>query len=320
MTKFAGRRGTLGLAVEATRGTAVAPTHWVPWATMGFRNTVEEAREEQALGVLADSDSKFVTMKMGEGDIEAQLYDKALGVVLTGLIGASPSTGGGGPYTHTYTLSNSNQPKTVSIYWEDPDRYVIYRLGMVDNFTLNVEPAGIVNYTIGFKSKSEKDFTNQTADFTSLGNKFLHQHLVFKLAADVASLSGATAISLKNLSLSINRNTTYDSVMGTVEPEDILSQQLTVEGSLELNLEDDTYKDYMLNGTYRAMDITLSGSSSSSLQLQFPRVDFSAWEDDYTLNEIAKQRINFKANYDAANALDIISTCVLINSDTGANY
>lgn len=320
MSKFAGRKGTLGIAVESSRGTAVAPVFWMPWATMSFRDTVSEVREEQAFGVLADGDSKFVTMKMGEGEVEAQLYDKVLGAILTGVMGASPSTGGSNPYTHTYTLSNSNQPKSVSLYWKDPDRSVIYPLGTVDSFQMSVEPNGIVNYTVGFKSKVERDFTSQNTNFTSLGSKFLHQHLQFRLASNIAGLAAATPISLKNLEFSINKNTTFDEVMGTVEPEDILAQQISVEGSIQLNLEDDTYKDYMLNGTYRAMEIYLNGGTSSSLKIQLPRVDYSEWEDDYTLNEIAKQTINFKANYDAANALDIISTCELVNNQAGGSY
>lgn len=318
MTKFVARRGQLGIAIEATRGTAVSPTFWVPWATMSFRDTIEEAREDQGLGVIADSDSKYVTMKMGEGDVEAQIYDKALGVILTGLLGAVPSSGAGPPYTHTYTLSNTNQAKSLSLYWKDPDRSEIYALGMVNTFTVSVEPNGIVNYTVGFMSKTAKDWTSQTANFTSLGSKFLHQHLQFKLASTIGGLSGASAISLKNLELTFNKNTVFDGVMGTVEPEDILNQQLSVEGSLQLNLEDDTYRNYMLDGTYRAMEVKLSKDANSILTMQFPRVDFSEWEPDFTLNEIAKQTINFKANYDQANALDIISTCTLVN--TQASY
>lgn len=320
MTKFVGRRGTLGIAVESSRGTAVAPVFWMPFASMSVKDIVEEAREEQALGVLAESDSKFVTMKMAEGEVEAQLYDKALGAILTGVMGASPSTSGSNPYTHTYTLSNTNQPKSVSLYWKDPDRSEIYALGTVDTFQISVEPNGIVNYTVGYKSKVSKDFTSQTPNLTSLGNKFLHQHLQLRLASNIAGLSGATAISVKKLEININKNTVFDTVVGTVEPEDILAQQLAVEGSLELNLEDDTYRDYMLNGTYRAMEIKLFRDANSSLTLQFPRVDFSEWEHDYTLNEIAKQTINFKCNYDAANALDIISTCILINSQASGSY
>lgn len=318
MTKFVGRRGTLGIAIEASRGTAVNPTFWVPNVTMSFRDTTETAREEQGQGVIADSDSNYVVMKMGEGEVEAQLYDKALGVILTGVLGASPSSSGGPPYTHTYTLSNSNQAKSLSLYWKDPDRSDIYPLGMVNTFQISVEPNGIVNYTIGFMSKTAREWTSQTPNFTSLGSKFLHQHVQVRLAATVGALSAASAISLKSLELNINKNTTYDSVMGTIEPEDILNQQLSVEGSIELNLEDDTYRDYMVGGTYRAMEVKLLRDANSTLTFQFPRVDFTEWEPDYTLNEIAKQTINFKANYDQANALDIISTATLIN--TQASY
>lgn len=316
MTKFAGRRGTLAVAIESTRGTppASAAFFWVPNVTMSFKDTTETAREEQGQGVLADSDSNYVVMKMGEGDVEAQLYDKALGVILAGVLGASPVTTGSNPYTHTYTLSNSNQGKSVSLYWKDPDRSDMFPLGMVNSFNVSVEPNGIVNYTVGFMSKTAREWTSLTSDFTSLGSKFLHQHVQVRLADTIGGLSAATAISLKNLDLTINRNTTYDSVMGTVEPEDILNQQLSVEGSLNLNLEDDTYRDYMLNGTYKAMEVKFLRSSSSTLTFQFPRVDFTEWEPDYTLNEIAKQSVNFKANYDQANALDIISSAVLINT------
>lgn len=316
MTKFAGRLGKLGLAIESSRGTGVSPTFWVPEASLSFKDVVEEAREEQGMGVLADGDSKYVVMKMGEGEVEAQIYDKALGVILTGVLGAAPSSSGSNPYTHQYTLANTNQHKSLSLYWRDPDRSDLYALGMVDSFEINVEPNGIVDYTVGFKSKVGKDWTAQSSNYTSLGSKFLHRHLSFKVASAVAGLSAATAISLKNLRLTINKNTTFDAVMGTVEPEDILNQQISVEGELELNLEDDTWRDYMLNGTYRAVEIALNNGSSSSLTIQLPRVDFSGWEPDYTLNEIAKQKINFKANYDAANALDIISTCSLINTQS----
>lgn len=280
---------------------------------MSFRDTVETAREEQGQGKIADSDSNYVVMKMGEGDVEAQLYDKALGVILAGVLGASPSTAGSNPYTHTYTLANTNQHKSVSLYWQDPDRNDMFPLGMVNSFNVSVEPNGIVNYTVGFMSKASREWTSLTSDFTSLGSKFLHQHVQVRLAATVGALSAASAISLKNLDLTITKNTMYDSVMGTVEPEDVLNQQLTVEGSLNLNLEDDTYRDYMLNGTYRAMEIKFLRSSSSTLTFQFPRVDFTEWEPDYALNEIAKQSINFKANSDQANALDIISSAILIN-------
>lgn len=318
MSKFVGRRGQLGVAIEATRGTAVAPVFWVPYATMSFVESIEEAREQQAFGVIADSDSKYVVMRMGQGEVEGNIYDKAMGTFLTALLGAAPVTSGSNPYTHTYTLSNTNQHKSLTLYWKDPDRSEVYPMSMIDTFQISVEANGLVNYTVGFMSKQARDFTSQTPNYTSLGSKFLHQHTKVKLASNIAGLSGASEISLKSLELNVNKNTMFDSVMGTVQPEDILNQQLSVEGSFELNLEDDTYRDYMLNGTYRALEIKFDNGTSSTLTFQFPRVDFSEWEKDVELDETQKQTINFKANYDAANALDIISTCTLIN--TQASY
>lgn len=318
MTKFVGRRGTLGIAIEATRGTPVAPTYWLPFVTMSFKDTIESAREDQGMGNIADSDSFYVTMRMGEGEVESQLYDQAIPYILTSLLGAVPVTTGSNPYTHTFTMSSSNQAKSLSLFWQDPDRSYMFANAVVDSLNMSVEPSGIVSYTIGFKSKSAKNWATLTPTYTTLGSKFLHQHLQFRLASAVGGLAAATAISLKKLDLTIKRDAIFDTVMGTSEPEDVLSQTIGVEGSIDLNLEDDTYRNYMLGNTYRAAEIKLLGSASSSLQLQFPRVDFSEWEPDFTLNEIAKQSINVKANYDSANALQIISTAVVIN--TKASY
>ncbi len=314
MTKFVSRRGTLGLAIEATRFTPVTPTYWLPWAVMSFHDSVEGERESEGLGNIADSDAFYVTFRKGEGSVDSQLFDQALGYILTSLIGAAPVTTGGNPYTHTFTLSQSNQPKTLSLYWQDPDRHYMFTGVTVDSFKMSVSANSIVSYTIGFKSKPARDWATLTPTFTTLGSKFLQQHLQFRLASTIGGLAGASKTALKSLELNINRNTTFDDQLGTVEPVDILAQELSVTGSLQLNLTDDTFRNNMLAGTYQAAEIKLLNSTSSSLQLQMPRIDFSEWQPDYNLKNIAQQKINFKANYDAANALDIISTCVLINT------
>ncbi len=313
MTKFVSRRGSLGVAFEATRGTPVTPAYWIPFATLSFHDIIQSQNETQGFGNIADQDSFYVTMQAAQGDIGAQLYDQALPYFLGSLLGAKPVTSGGGPYTQTFTLSQTNTPVSLTLYWTDPDRDYIFPLAVVDTLKVSVKPLGMVEYTISFMSKTARNWTHQTPVFTTLGSKFLHQHLVFKTAANVASLNAATNISLKELNLSIARNVIFDEVMGTVEPEDILSQSLSVDGDLLLNLTDDTYRNYMLNGTYKSMEIELLASANSSLDLRFPRVNFHTWEPDFTINDIAKQKIQFKANYDSANALDIISTAIVIN-------
>lgn len=314
MTKFVSRRGSLGVAFEATRATPVVPAMWIPYAKLTFNDAIESAVEDQGFGNIADQDSFYVTMTKGEGDVDAQLYDQAIPYFLGSLLGAKPVTTGANPYTQTFTLSQTNTPVSLTLYWTDPDRDYIFPLAIVDTLKIAVKPLGIVDYTITFKSKTARNWTHQTPVYTTLGSKFLHQHLVFKLAANVGSLTAATAISLKELNLNISRNTIFDSVLGTVEPEDILSKEISVDGDLLLNLQDDTYRNYMLANTYRSMEINFLNGANSQMDFRFPRVNFSQWQPDYTLNEIAKQKINFKANYDSANALDIISTATVINT------
>jgi hypothetical protein len=322
MTKFIGRRGTLGLVKESVRGTGIAvPTFWIPRVTMSFDDKVETARESEGLGKIADSDANYVTARHAEGDVEFQADDRILGLFLTSLIGASPVKSGANPYTYTYTLANTNQHQSISIVYQDPDFTKMFPLGVVDSLKFNVDQSQIVTCTASFKSRFGRNVATQTPDFTVLGSKFLEQHLIFKTAANVGSIAAASAISLKKLEFTISANAMFDNVLGTVEPEDILNQQFAVEGSFELLKQDDTYRNYMLDGTYKALGISFVGDTAANSQLnfQFPRVDFTAWEQDRGLDNIVSQKVNFKANYDAANALDIISTLTLINTLNSTN-
>lgn len=272
------------------------------------------AAESQGMGEIADQDSQFVTFTFGQGSVDAELYDAGLQYILASLLGQKASISGGNPYTYTHTLSKTNQAQSMTLYWSDPDRNYMFPMAVVDSLKITVAPKGMVEYSVTFKSRRARDWAVLSPGFTANGAKFLHQDLQFRLASNIAGLSGASETPLKNLDMTIARNTVFDELLGTVEPDDILSQQLSIDGVLTLNLTDDTFRNNMLAGTYQSMEVKFIHSASSQLQMQFPRVAFSQWAPDWTLNVIASQKINFKCNYDATNALDIISTCVLITS------
>jgi hypothetical protein len=320
MSKFIGRLGNVGIAKEATSGTIVQPTFYVPFNSISFDDKTTTAREEEGLGRIEDSDSNLVVQKFGEGDLEFDLNDLNLGVMLTSLIGASPTTSGGPTYAHSFALANTNTHRTISLAYQDPDQTKIFPYTQIDGLEITVEPESIVKAKASFKSRVSKDWSTLTPSYTTLGNKFLQQHLVIKTATNIAGLAAASAISVKKLTLKIMANSEFDFALGTVEPEAILNHQYTVEGEITLNKTDDSYRQLMLEGTYKAMDISFNKAANSSLQFQFPRVDFSAWEQDRSLDDIVGQTIQFKGNYDSANALASISTCILTNTNAGASY
>ncbi len=322
MAKFVGRLGTVGLAKEATAGTIVTPAEWLPFTSLNFDDKIEQVVEESALGRISDSDATHVVNKYGEGDLEGDLYDRQVGLILTSLFGASPTSSGGPTYAHAYALSNTNTHKSLSIAYEDPNHAKIFPYALVDSLQLSVEANSPVTYTAGFKSRVARDWTASalTPDFTTLGSKFLHQHVAVKLAANIAGLSSATAISVKSLELNFMANTDFDFTIGSAEPESVLNHQFAIEGTLTLNFEDQTYRRLFLDNTYRSMDITLERASNSKLQFQLPRVSFSEWEQDRSLDDIVTQEIQFKAHYDAANAQAMVSTATLTNTYAGTNY
>ena len=321
MTNYVGRRAILGIAVEDTRGTAQTPDFWLPYRSVSIDDKAVAVVQDAAFGQLGDSDQTYITKKYGEGDIEFDMDDLALGAILTAVMGASPSSVGPTTFTHTYTLADtSNQHKSLSILIQDPNGTTILPMSMIDTFEITVEPEGLVTCTVGFRSRKGKDWTTQTATFTTLGNKFLHQHLEFRVDTTITGLATAGEIDLRGLTFTIEKAPVDWDDVGSVSANDILNRQVSVSGHIDLAYGDRTWRDYFLKETSLAVEIFLSRATNSSLKIQLPKVRFQTWEPSKDLDEIAVQGIDFKAHYDAANAQKIIHLCNLINTNDGSNY
>ena len=323
MAKYIGRRCHVGLAKEATRGIPVSPTFWLPWTSTSFDDKVEKVREVSAFGNIADSDSAYVAGSYGQGTIEGEIRTNMLGLLMTNLLGASPTTAGADPYTHTYSFTNTNQHQSLSILIQDPNSAPanarMFTRCMINTFTITVDPIGTVKYSIEFIAGGVKDWVYQTPTFTTLGDKFLHQHLRLSLADTIGALP-STQLDTKHFEITFNKNLMIDWMNGTLAPADVLNQSYSVEGNVQLNYEDYTWRNYMVNSTYKAMEFQLYKDGNASLRFQFPRVDFYDWEANKDLDAIVTQTLSFKANIDTANAYNMIYLATLINQYNGANY
>jgi len=150
-------------------------------------------------------------------------------------------------------------------------------------------------------------------------SNFAGRDLVLKIAANTGALGAASALSVKELNVVVNKNTEHDFILGTLEPEDTLNKQITIEGSFTLNYEDRTIRDYMLDGTIRALSIKLlqtrdaAGDQDPEFYLELPTVSFQEWEAERGDNDaLLTQTINFTALYDIANSV-LISDCYVVN-------
>jgi hypothetical protein len=324
MAKFIGRLVDVGIARETSRGTFVTPAYRVPKTAITIEDKVAKVNTRASFNNIGyEGDQALVAQKWAEGDLECPLFDRSFGVILCALLGVpTTSAPASGVYTHTFALQNDNQHPSLSIVVaESTISAVAFRLAMIETLELTFQPDQQVMVKVTFMSKRSADWTITWPSIIS-ENKFIGRDLNFKMATLTSGLAAASNIPLRSLTLKFAKRLRMDSVLGTVDPQDFINQAFSIEGDIELNLEDKTYKALMMDGSYRAVRINLvgqtiigSGSGTPEFLLDLSRVHFEAWESSRPNDEIASQKLTFKALYDVTNA-NIINSCTLKNTAT----
>lgn len=319
-TKYIARLLKVGIGRESVRGGGATPVFTIPNTKLSFDDVIKQARSVGSLGNIADSEEAFVTTKYGNGDIEGEIRSKCIGLLLYAMLGGYSVAGPtDSSYTHSYTVAQNNQHQSLAFVIFDPNHTELYKLVMLNSLELDMKLDAVSMFKAGFMSKTARD-TGLTVPAVVHESKFTKKHINVKVATNIAGLSGAAKLAVKSLTLKIAKNVEIDDFLGTAEPEDILNKQLSVEGELELNYTDETWKNYMLNGTNQSMEIdflngddVIGAATHPSMTFQLPKVDFNPWTPAYDNDKITTQKITFRASRDVANNLDIISLCQLVN-------
>jgi len=319
MSKFIGRRASIGIGKESSRGVGVAPTYWLNALSFSHLDKVNKVRNAGINGGIWQGDVALNTRQWAEGDMEVELGDKSFGLIMLAVLGTvSSAVNETTAYKHTFSLQNDNQHDSLSIYAKDPDRDLLFELSMIESLSIKIVPDELVKYTVSFKSKSSTS-TSSTSGYVA-ESKFLGRYLTFKIAAATGNLTAASETKLKSLTLTFTKNLEMYNALGTIQPNDILNKMFSITGDLELLYEDDTAKNLMINGTYQAVridlvntDVTIGASSNPSFRIDLSKVDFESWDANYNLDDIVSQTIKFNALYDFTNG-NVINDCYVINT------
>lgn len=320
MSKYIGRLVNVGVAREATRGTAVAASMWLPKAVVAFFDRAIRHQSKLNYGSIAEGADAPKIMEWAEGTLEGDVFDKSFGYILYAAFGTLNTTGpSSGAYTHTFSLENDNQHDSLTLTLSDPDRSDRYSLCMLDKVTLTFVTDDVVTYSADFKGRTGRQIATPTVRYTA-ENKFLGRHVTIKTASAASGLAAASALTVKSVKLTIAKNVALNNVLGTVWPDDIINQKIEITGTIELDLDDQTYRQYLLDASYKALRIAVTnsdiaipgGSTNPSFTLDLARVTWDAWEPARPNDAIVTQKINFRALWDATNQ-ELIHSCVLIN-------
>lgn len=322
MPYLLGESVNLGVGGEsaAARGTGVTPSIWIPARTPSGIRVVQDKtllRETRASGVM--SYASEVVEKRAEGDLEFNLRVNSIGWILQSLFGSSASVAKSAPnasvYDHTFSvLINSPQHPTLTLGLRQPGiQDYEYPMATVNSLEIRTPVNDLVNATAGFIAKTENEHSAYTVSFSDTVDRyFRNQDVTIKLAANVAALSGASALGVKEFSLSVNNNARPNRNVGSSTPSDILALLMEITGSMTLDYTAKTNHDAFIAGTYQAMsitftrsDVTIGSSANPTLVITLPKVSFEDLTPDRPLDDIATENIGFTAHYDSTAAYAI---------------
>ena len=326
--KIIGRLINVGIGKETSRGAGGAAAFSLPKASFDHDDKVIKSRSPMSYGNIGmDGNQAHVAGMWGEGSFEAHLHDVSFGLILRALLGEVSTSGPtDSAYTHSFSLdADSNQHQSLAISVDETGiGDLMFKLAMIESLEIRVLPEELVSMTVGFMSKSSVS-TVYTASYIA-ENKFLGRHLSFKIASSTSGLTAATKIPLRSLTLRIEKNLRRVQNTGTVQPQDIINQGFRVTGTIELDYEDRTYRDLMVNDQFKAVriqlintEVLIGAATRPSFTFDLSRVDFDEWEADRPNDELSSQSINFTGLYDITNG-NIINAAQLVNNNAGSAY
>jgi len=301
MGKYIGRQISVWFGRETTRGTAVAISKWVPKTDFSFEEKAEIIQDESSIGVLTDSRDWFVSKQRAEGELSSSIEVNSIGWLLYSLLGSvSVTTATTGAYKHTFSLLETNQAPSLTTAIKDPVLGTLaFPLTMVDEFTITCEEWQFAMFTVKLKSKPGAvavDTVTYVADY-----KLLSRHSIFKTAANLAGLSGASAVCLRSFEITFTKNLEDDYCLGGLSPIDFINKQFIIEGSFTAVFTDTTYRAFQLAWSKKAISFelkdtgtTIGLSSNPGLLIKLPIASFTEFSRTQGNDELVLQTLAFK--------------------------
>lgn len=325
MANVIGRLMDVGIAVEGTRGTAETATHWIGTLDKDFDDKASFVKNESSYGTVLKDSNMALTREWAEGSISGKVGLDSIGVLLTSVCGASPSSAeSSGEYTHTWYHTDSATNKSLTISYKDANQDLDFAGAMINSFTLNWELEQYLNFEAQFMSLKSASGSNTPSYSEEV--EFHPSHSIIKLASAQSGLDAAQAIGLRSASVTFNKNAKGKEQLGSTTYADIHNGTVEVTGTMEVYYDGSTYKDLVFNETEQAVRLsvvntaeTLANSSNPSLTVDLYECRFSDFERSMGNDDIVTETVTFTAQVDFANSMRAFKID-LLNGTAGSLY
>jgi hypothetical protein len=261
----------LGVALETTKGTAVAATNFVPITLNSFKpvDVIAPLYDTGIRGSLVENYNYVQGRRNTTVDFGGPVFADTIGFWVAGILGDVVTTGSGAPYTHVISLKNTvgtnsdAQPKALTItdFYGANTRY--YPGCQITDLGLTFNADGMLEYTakaMGFPSTTT---TAPTPSFSSV--------LPTQVWTGTVSIGGTQVGYLRTGTLDLSRKSeAIWGVSNTQAPYQVFLGSLTAKGKMTFVMQDDTELTRYITNTQPTITVNFStGSGSTATELQF---------------------------------------------------
>ena len=263
-------RSYLGIAKEATKGTAVAPTDFIPVSKDSLKpqDIVDPLYDTGLRGSNVLNYNYIPGRTRSTVDFGGAVFADTIGYGIAGLLGAVATTGASAPFTHTISLFNS----TTSGADAQPISYTLTDFYAVDvrsypgcqfsDFSLKFNADGMLEYdtkTTGFASSTVSD---PTPTFSTV--------LPTPVWRGTVSIGGSQVSTAMSGNIDMVRPVTpVYGISATQDPFQVFLGPLEVTGKITFLMETDAELTNFLTNTQPAIVLNWAyGSGATAVQIQ----------------------------------------------------
>jgi hypothetical protein len=290
-----GRLGSLGLAVEASAGSAnTTPDVFLPFTENSLRGHHEPIENIGAKKSRIMDTSSVLGRRWMEGDVKIYA-DVTNAGYLWYLATGMETVNTGTPNSHTFypSISGNTPPTATLINTRGTTDVEQYTFSAIDELTFEVSD-GLAEMTASFQGQYPTAGAAQTATTTS-GTVLAFKDYFVQFGSTLTTAGTGATTPLSEFSFVIANNLEVIHRSGSSDVSTIRNKGVKATGSYKLFFDSVTDRDayYALNK--RAMIVTFSGNANESLRIRIPQFRINEAEIDTGLDDFYALTADFTA-------------------------
>jgi hypothetical protein len=263
-------RSYLGIAKEATKGTVVAPTDFIP-VTKDSLKPVDIVDPLYDTGLRGSNVVNYAYIQgrtRSTVDFGGAVFADTIGYSIAGLLGSVATTGASAPYTHTISLKNSltaaadDQPisYTLTDFYAASNRS--YPGCQFSDFSLRFNADGLLEYDAKSTGWASSTQAATSPTFSTI--------LPTPVWRGTVSIGGSSVSNAMTGNIDMKRNVTpVYGISDTQNPYSVFLGPIEVTGKITFIMENDTELTRYLNNTQPAIVLNWAyGAGATAVQIQ----------------------------------------------------